>query len=192
MEIWRVTQPQYRFEAPPIDSINNISKRFSLKEDGILFCAKDPKTALRECLQVFYKRKHHISKPLPKDWRLSRVLLKGNIVLINGEIIDIESPVIQRELDVYLGDLLDQYGIPHIDTSVLRGNFREITHAVSEWVFHVKKGAGLLYRSKFESDGICYALFSSKVSINLIENNSLSENFEALNEVCTEFGLTVK
>ena len=190
MEIWRVTKPKYCF-TPPVNSIGNISNRFSIKEDKILFCTKDLKTELRGCLQEFYSRKSQAAKSRLKAWRQSHVLLKGNIILINGEIIDIESPVIQRELDVYLGDLLDYYGIPHIDTSVLRGSSREITHAVSEWVFHVKKGAGLLYRSKFESNGVCYALFSSRVSINLVENKLLNENFEALNEVFSEFGLPI-
>ena len=190
MEIWRVTRPEFGFQAPPPTSISQISSRFSLSQESVIYCSQNSSTALREVLQVFYSRKT-TSNTLPIAWSRQHVLLKGKLLRINGEIIDIETASVQRELDIYLGSLLDKYGIPHIDTSILRGNCLEITHAISHWAFHKKKAAGVLFRSKFESNGICYAFYTSRVGIELIESRALVGKFDLFDGICHEYGLKI-
>lgn len=188
MEIWRITKPEFGFQAPSPTSISQISSRFALSQESVLYCSQNSSTALREVLQVFYSRKRALNA-LPLSWCRQHVLLKGKLVRVEGEIIDIEAASEQRELDIYLGSTLDRHGIPHIDTSVLRGNCLEITHAISHWAFHKRKAAGILFRSKFESNGVCYAFYSSRIGIELIESRTLVGGFDILDEICHEYGL---
>lgn len=188
MEIWRITKPEFGFQAPSPTSISQISSRFALSQESVLYCSQNSSTALREVLQVFYSRKR-TSNTLPLSWRQQHVLLKGKLVRIDGEIIDIETASVQRELDVYLGSILDRYGIPHIDTSILRSNCLEITHAISHWAFHKKKAAGILFRSKFESNGVCYAFYTSRIGIEQLDSRELVDGFDLLDEICREYGL---
>jgi hypothetical protein len=191
LEIYRITKPKYGFESPPLHSVSSIKNRFSLHDEGIIYCAGNPKTALREVLQVFYSRKSKDPVLLSPSWRDKHVILKGVVTLCDGDIIDIEAPEYRRELDLYLSDLLDKFSIPHVDTSTLRGSYREVTQAISEWVFNLKKGAGILYRSKYESNGICYALFSSRVRVKLLDSRNLNGDLEELKDICDEFNLSI-
>lgn len=150
---------------------------------------------------------------VPREWLERHALAAGRIALHGGELVNVDDPALRHDFERRHADLLRKHGMRHLDISELRSRYRQVTQALSRWLFD-QGAAGILYRSNLDNLP-CVALFEGRATVaasdageadppdqillvpvpplSLLERDPelLPRTPPELLQVCSEFGLTL-
>jgi hypothetical protein len=151
-----------------------------LKQYRTLYCAQSPLTAFLEVLAPFRPHPKFVEDlkaftgrssdkvvifgKLPPGWRRRNVLVSGMLNLQRGQVVDLTQLATLMGLEKEISALLLRHRERGLDHGVLRGRNRALTQALSRHCFD-RGWSGILYRSKFDDDEKCAALFEGRSRI---------------------------
>lgn len=173
-----------------------------------LYAAKDPYTCLREILWPFRPnlRAHQefaekirgsrqaLAGLVERSYLQERALAQGVLEVASGEIIDLSSMLVRAELERRHAAELRKLGLDYLDLSALRSRSRKLTQFLARALYD-QGAAGVLYKSNWDDDGICVALFESRAHISAIQGEPARPLHERMPEVLFvlgEYGVQVK
>ena len=201
--MWRLGHPSGPLDFPPWDFWQG-NNRFDDTSGGFrtLYCAQEPLTCLREKLhplrpkasaehaRVFSDPARMPPGTVGAEMRRNNVLAPARIVLLRGELIDLEDLSVRRDLEHRHAALLETHGIAHLDISQLRSDQRFVTQTIARGLF--RQGAsGILYRSNIDSER-CFALFETQAYLEPDgEAVPLTDPIPELLQICDEFNLAL-
>jgi len=178
------------------------------KEYRTLYAAQDKVTCLRELLADLRPNSKAIEEfeewfgasgengltiagVVSAKWRQSNVLVEGNVQLLQGRFINIETPAVRQRLEKKHATLLQSHGIKRLSLAHLRTRERMITQSISRTFFNDGK-AGIHFRSRLDRRS-CYALFEGRA---LLRQTAaaipLIGDIPELMQVCGEFTLVLR
>ena len=105
-----------------------------------------------------------------RDWQEANHLTSANAVTF-GPVFDLATAEAVQSLRIQLAPLLIAMGLDDLDFGELLGSNRTLTQAISRWVWSMKSGSGqplfsgIRYRSRFDPECICLALYEDRYSI---------------------------
>jgi hypothetical protein len=125
------------------------------------------------------------------EFRVSHVLVTAAIVLEQGSICDIEDDALREAIKTEFAELLAAHGMRHFDLSEITSGTREVSQAVSRWLFE-QEHAGIRFSSKLDNR-TCYALFEGRAHLELEkEEHPLKDDFPELLQVCSDYSLVLR
>ena len=167
-----------------------------------LYCAEQRLTALREVLADFrpnakaradYRALNGEDLPAPQitaAWRQVHVLAQGRLRLLQGELVDVDSPALRQHFEQQYADLLARQGMVHLDISQVRSKDRIITQELTRFLAD-HAAAGILYGSNLDNLP-CAALFENRAMLVPASSaEALTLTHADLIQVCQEFGLVL-
>jgi hypothetical protein len=209
VNVWRLGHREN-----PCDFIpRNLSKwhhRFDdpLKRYRTLYCAEQSITCLRELLADLRPNRKALSEfeelfsdspeesftvagVVSSEWRLQHVLVKAEVKLLRGSLVDVEMAAQLKRLAHIHRDLLKHYGIDQLDISQIRSQERIITQKISRTLFEEME-AGVKFRSRLDQL-LCFALFEGRASLSPVEAViPMTTDHPDLVHVCGEFTLVLR
>lgn len=109
---------------------------------------------------------------------------------MTGELVDLDSMAVRRDLERRYARELRDHGIQHLDISEIRSRFRKLSQLMARDLYD-RGAAGLIYRSNLDNQQ-CVALFEGRARLKATGRaNPLSELDVDLNRVLVEFGIVV-
>lgn len=105
-----------------------------------------------------------------KDWQSANQLTSGNIVT-SASLFDLTSAAAVQTLRFHLAPSLIALGLEDLDFGDLLGTDRNLTQAISRWIWSMKTDggeplfSGIRYRSRFDPECICLALYEGRFSV---------------------------
>lgn len=125
------------------------------------------------------------------EWRRANVLVAADFSLQQGDLVDLDEPVVRERLGHQHAALLHRFGMRHLNVSEIRGKNRIITQTIARALF-AEGCAGVCFRSNLDNQP-CYALFEGRASLTAaVAPVSLIENVDELIRVCGEYGLILR
>lgn len=100
------------------------------------------------------------------DWQLS-----GSRILTSGPVFDLGSPEAVQFIREELSVAILAMGLTDLDFSHVLGDNRDLTRAISRWLWTMTTDSGqplfsgIRYRSRFDPECICLALYEGRFSI---------------------------
>jgi len=179
-----------------------------LKQYRTLYCAEQAITCLRELLadlrpnpkalsefaEIFSDSPEEsltIAGVVSTEWRQQHVLVKAQVHLSQGSLVNVETPDQLKRLGSIHRDLLKRYGIGPLDISQGRSRQRIITQRISRTLFEDMQ-AGVQFRSRLDQQP-CFALFEGRASLEAIETPiPMTVDYSDLIHVCGEFTLVLR
>ena len=180
----RALQGKSRFDDPMIDN--------ELDQGGfaILYVGTDPKSVFLEVLSQFRKSISEMqdlanemvldvpdrdrlieSGGLIPESKLAQSQLATAKLMSVAPVFDLADPEAVQSLRIHLAPSLIAMGLNDLDFGELLGSNRTLTQAISRWIWSMKSNSGeplfsgIRYRSRFDPEGICLALYQDRFSI---------------------------
>ena len=177
----RDVQGEGRFDDPAPDSSAGYS---------VLYCAETPEAAFIEVLDLHRLRLDHfhmLTDPLmmeagereamnfdmgkvPQGWMATRQLTSSRIAL-NAPLFDLSKAGAVQLVRERLALTILALGEKDLDFSHVLSDNRELTRAISRWIWSMTTDAGeplysgIRYRSRFDPDCICIALYQDRFQV---------------------------
>lgn len=107
---------------------------------------------------------------ISKEWRDTWQLSVAKISL-RYPVFDLTNPAAVQMIREQLAGVIYALGINDVDFGVVLGNDRRLTQAVSRWIWSMRDDdgqplfSGIRYRSRFDPDRICLALYSDRFAV---------------------------
>jgi hypothetical protein len=170
-----------------------------------LYCAEERQTALREVLADFrpnakaraeFRDLYGDDLPAPRltsVWRATKVLVQGVLMVLKGDLIDIDNPLLREQFARRHAALLAQHGMDHLDIAQIRSKDRSISQEITRFVAN-QGAAGIMYGSNLD-DQPCAALFQGRSRLFPIKGSEpepLTSTHPDLMMICNEFGLVLE
>lgn len=105
-----------------------------------------------------------------KDWQTANVLTSGRIVT-TASLFDLTNATAVQTLRFHLAPSLIALGLDDLDFAQLLGTNRDLTQAISRWIWSMTTDSGeplfsgIRYRSRFDPEAICLALYENRYSV---------------------------
>lgn len=160
---------------------------------SVLYCATSAYTAFIEAMSGFRSRLGAIRELLSetvlvvderdalsglqsssgvvtRDWRDAVQLTSGTIVT-SVPVLDLTDAAAIQTLRAHLAPSLIALGLDDLDFSHVLGGNRDLTRAISRWIWSMESDAGeplfsgIRYRSRFDPNCICLALYEDRYRI---------------------------
>jgi hypothetical protein len=123
-----------------------------------------------------------------KSWLESKALAQGRLEVLSGELVDLGSMTVRRDLERRYARTLRDHGIVNLDFSELQSRSRELTQFLAGELFR-EGAAGVLYSSNVNGKP-CAALFEGRARLEAIGSAiPLTELMGELNAVLLELGI---
>lgn len=159
------------------DSIFQQGNRFDLVEGRVIYCATELKGSFAEVLSPFRKapsERIQIEQELdsgfmnhggiPADWRDRRLIFRVDCK-VPLPFLDLENPATLSFLDNEMASMFFELGVKApLDISLIRGDNRRLTRAISTWTANQTDEdgeflySGIRYKSRL-GDWECWAIF---------------------------------
>ena len=131
-----------------------------------------------------------LARVVSRAWLQSRALARGRLEILSGEIIDLDSLTVRRDLERRYARELDAYGVSHLDMAELRSRSRSLTQLLARRLYE-DGVAGVLYGSNLDNQP-CVALFEHRTRLKAVTRGiPLSEKLPELSSVLLELGIIV-
>jgi hypothetical protein len=120
--------------------------------------------------------------------RQTSVLVAGRIRPTDDDYVDLSSSAQRAAVEQRHGDLLDRFGVEHLDLTDTSMRAREFTQAVARQLYD-DGAAGVRYSSNV-GDGLCWALFEGRAMLAPVgARQELTTDVPELVETCEALGL---
>jgi len=131
-----------------------------------------------------------VAGSVPWKWRLERVLAPANLITTD-EVIDLTDPGVRASLEGEHAELLNRYGMKHLDVSDITSKTRIVTQTLSRSLFE-SGASGIRFPSNTDNRP-CVVLFESRGSLTANgPTESLSGPVPELLTVCSEWELVLR
>ena len=113
---------------------------------------------------------HRTAGEVTRDWQHANHLTSANVVT-SALLLDLANPEAVQTLRMHLAPSLIAMRLDDLDFGELVGSNRQLTQAISRWVWSMKGEeaeplfSGIRYRSRFDPECICFALYEDRYSI---------------------------
>lgn len=199
--VWRVSLKRYTpFSAPPaalqIDGRFDDPLEPSGDNDefySVLYCSPDPLTAFLESIGMLRPRLGVLSDLLADtlltvderdadsgyqhslgvvttNWQAANQLTSGTIIT-QAPVFDLTSAAAVQAMRFHLAPSLIALGLDDLDFSHVLSDNRDLTRAISRWLWTMTNDAGkplfsgIRYRSRFDPECICLALYEGRYDV---------------------------
>jgi hypothetical protein len=129
---------------------------------------------------------------VPAEFRRERVLAPADLVLDDGELVDVDAPKTRARLEREHAPLLAEHGMGHLDVSEVRSRTRVVTQRIGRSLY--EGGAAAIAFGSNLDDRPCYAVFEARGHLAPRGDGpplELEADLEPLVTVCAEYGLTI-
>jgi hypothetical protein len=124
------------------------------------------------------------------ELRRERVLAAADLVLDDGELVDVDVPGTRAALEREHAPLLAEHGMRHLDVAEVRSRTRVVTQRIGRALY--ESGAAAIRFGSNLDDQPCYALFEGRAELAPNgEPSALTPELEPLRRVCDELGLAL-
>jgi hypothetical protein len=129
---------------------------------------------------------------VPAEFRRERVLAPADLVLDDGDLVDVDEPATRARLEREHAPLLAEHGMRHLDVSEVRSRTRVVTQRIGRTLY--EGGAAAVRFGSNLDDRPCYAVFEARGHLAPRGGEpplELDAGLEPLATVCAEYGLTL-
>jgi hypothetical protein len=156
------------------------SHRFDDKHERFrsLYCARDPRTALREVLADLRRNTAAVARfvaahgpeaadelpnePVSAAWRHKHVLTSA-VIQADGALLDLRDPARLNELERVHATLLADHGLAHLDLHEITTRRRDVTRAIAAVAYD--DGIAVVRFPSSRDGQDCYALFEHRAAL---------------------------
>jgi hypothetical protein len=131
---------------------------------------------------------------VPAGFRRERVVAAADLVLDDGELVDVDAPATRAALEREHAPLLAEHGMRHLDVAEVRSRTRLVTQRIGRGLYEA--GAAAIRFGSNLDDRPCYAVFEARghLAARAAGEGAVLEldgDLPALVTVCAEYGLTL-
>jgi hypothetical protein len=128
------------------------------------------------------------------EFRRERVLAAADLVLDDGELVDVDAPGTRATLEREHAPLLAEHGMRHLDVAEVRSRTRVVTQRIGRALY--ESGAAAIRFGSNLDDQPCYAVFEARGHLAPRAGDGpavveLEADLAPLVAVCDEYGLTI-
>jgi hypothetical protein len=125
---------------------------------------------------------------IKRSWLESKALAQGRLEVLSGDLIDLGSMDVRRDLERRYARALRGFGLVNLDLAELQSRSRELTQFLAGELFR-EGAAGVFYPSNVDGKS-CIALFEGRARLEPAgEPIPLKELFAELGPILLEFGI---
>lgn len=227
-DVWRVarnihppmqTPPRHLQRGGRFDDLVD-DETDEIADFGVLYVGETPTSTFLETLHLYRRRldtarnvadniiveaetrqsllnAEEMSGRVPNQWMDVRVLAHGRLVT-GAPVFDLAKPAAVQAVRESLEPSLIALGLEDLDFSHVLGDNRDLTRAISRWIWSMESKAGqplfagIRYRSRFDPESICLALFEDRYNVDGdIDIQPITPETPGLNEAASVLRLEI-